>query len=59
MGMKKLIYIGMFVGSAAGGYLPALWGASVFSGISLLLGFIGAILGIFGGYKLAQMTGLQ
>ena len=57
--MKKLIYLSMFVGSCAGSYLPTAWGASVFSGQSLLLGFIGAIAGILGGYKLAQILGLE
>jgi hypothetical protein len=50
MSRKKLIMLGMFVGSIAGGYLPALFG---FDGliISLLGSSIGGIMGIWIGYK--------
>ena len=50
MSRKKLIMLGMVVGSIAGGYLPAVLG---FDGlmISLLGSFIGGILGIWIGYK--------
>jgi hypothetical protein len=50
MSRKKLIMLGMVVGSIAGGYLPAVFG---FDGlmISLLGSFIGGILGICIGYK--------
>ena len=57
--MKKFIYLAMFVGSCAGGYLPVLWGASVFSGQSFIFGFVGAILGVVGGYLLAQRLGME
>jgi uncharacterized membrane protein len=57
--MKKLIYLSMFIGSCAGSYLPTAWGASVFSGQSLILGFVGAIVGILGGFQLAQSLGME
>ena len=50
MSRKKLIMLGMVIGSIAGGYLPALFG---FDGlmVSLLGSSIGGIIGIFVGYK--------
>jgi hypothetical protein len=50
MSRKKLIMLGMVVGSIAGGYLPALFG---FDGlmVSLLGSFIGGIIGVWVGYK--------
>jgi hypothetical protein len=51
--MKKLIMLGMVVGSCAGSYLPVLWGGSLLSMSSLLLGAIGGFAGIWIGYKIA------
>jgi len=50
MSRKKLIMLGMMVGSIAGGYLPALFGLDDFM-VSLLGSFIGGIIGIWIGYK--------
>jgi hypothetical protein len=52
MSRKKMILLGMVVGSIAGGYLPALFG---FDGlmVSLLGSSIGGIIGIWIGYKLS------
>jgi hypothetical protein len=50
MSRKKLIMLGMVVGSIAGGYMPALFGIDEL--MVLLLGsFIGGIIGIWIGYK--------
>jgi uncharacterized membrane protein YeaQ/YmgE (transglycosylase-associated protein family) len=54
---KTLIYIFLTIGSIAGGWIPTLWGASALSMLSLLGGFIGALLGIWAGYKLGQYIG--
>jgi len=51
---KKTIMLGMFVGSAIGGYLPMLWGGSLFSLTSILLGGVGGIAGIAAVWKLMQ-----
>jgi len=53
MSRKKLIMLGMVVGSIAGGYLPALFG---FNGlmVSLLGSFIGGIIGVWIGYKFSM-----
>jgi hypothetical protein len=52
MSRKSLIYIGAFIGSIVGGYLPTLWGAGAFSGTSFLVGTIGTALGIWAAVKL-------
>lgn len=46
MSRKTLIYLGAFIGSILGGYLPSLWGSGEFSVASLLLGTIGGIAGV-------------
>jgi len=51
---KKLIWLGMFVGSTVGGYVPTLWGASVFSLSSILLSAVGGLLGIWLGYRMGE-----
>lgn len=57
--MKKLIWVGMFVGSIIGGYIPVLFGASLFSFSSLIGNGLGSIVGIIAGYKLASYMGLN
>jgi uncharacterized membrane protein YeaQ/YmgE (transglycosylase-associated protein family) len=51
--MKTLIFTGMIVGSFVGGYLPVLWGGSVFSISSILWSAVGAFAGIWIGYKIS------
>jgi hypothetical protein len=50
MSRKKMIMLGMAIGSVAGGYLPALFGYDGLM-VSLLGSFIGGIIGIWIGYK--------
>ena len=45
---------GMIVGSLAGGYLPVLWGGSVFSMSSILLSAVGGLAGIWLGFRIAR-----
>ncbi len=52
--MKTLIYLGLFVGSTVGSFVPLLWGADLFSLSSVLCSTIGALLGIWAGYKIGQ-----
>ena len=54
MGRKSLVWIGMTVGSAVGGYLPALWGGDLFSFLSLILSGVGGILGIWLGDRFSE-----
>jgi hypothetical protein len=51
---NKLIWFGMFVGSSIGGYIPTLWGASVFSLSSIGLSAVGGFLGIWLGYRIGR-----
>jgi len=51
---KRLIWIGAFVGSTLGGFLPMLWHASLFSLSSVLLSTVGGVLGIWAGWKVGR-----
>jgi hypothetical protein len=51
---KKLCWIGLFIGSTIGGYLPVLWGGDLLSFSSLFFGLVGGLLGIWAGYKIGQ-----
>lgn len=54
MNSKSMVWIGMAIGSGVGSYVPMLWGADMFSFSSVILGAVGAILGIYLGFKLSQ-----
>jgi hypothetical protein len=54
MDRKKLIWFGMIVGSAIGGYIPLIWGDSFFSFTSVILTAVGGIAGIWLGFKLGS-----
>ena len=52
---KTLITICMGIGSTAGAFAPQLWGdRDLFSLASILLTFVGGIIGIWVGAKLSQ-----
>ncbi len=52
---KMTIYIGLSVGSIVGSWLPvALFSQGWLSAASLIGGFLGAVLGTWLGWKLAQ-----
>ncbi len=52
MDSKKIIWIGMFVGSTVGSSIPSLWGVGYFSLTGVFLGAVGGFLGIYIGFKL-------
>jgi len=54
MSMKSWVWLGVFVGSTAGGFVPYIWGESAFSMTALFTSFLGGIIGIWAGYKLHQ-----
>ncbi len=51
---KKLIWIGMIVGSTIGGCVPTLWHAGMFSMSGIVLSTVGGIAGIWVAYRLAR-----
>lgn len=51
---KKAIWLGMFVGSTIGGFVPMLWRAGLFSVSSVLFSAVGGIAGIWAAYKLTR-----
>ncbi|MEK7567780.1 MAG: hypothetical protein AAB513_02565 [Patescibacteria group bacterium] len=54
MDSKKMVWIGMIIGSTVGGYMPTLWGDSFLSFTSVILSAIGGILGIWLGFKISN-----
>lgn len=53
---KMMITLGMGVGSTVGALLPQLWGdGDMLGGMSILLGLVGGILGIWLAVKLSKM----
>ncbi len=54
MQAKRIVTLFMFVGGVLGGYVPLLWGASVFSMSSIFLSAAGALLGIWIGFRLTR-----
>lgn len=51
MTRKRLIGLGILVGSTVGGYLPGLWGAGAFSISGIIFGTLGALAGVWFGYN--------
>ena len=51
--MRARIWLGILIGSSAGGLIPELWGAGMFSYSSVLLSGVGAFVGLWIGYKAA------
>jgi hypothetical protein len=48
------IWLGIFIGSTIGGLIPELWDAGVFSYTSVLFSGIGALAGLWIGFKLGN-----
>lgn len=55
MNSKSIIWVGMFVGSAIGGYIPMIWGGSLLSFTSIILTAVGGIIGIYLGFKISKL----
>lgn len=54
METKKFIWLGFFLGSLIGSYIPNLWGAGMLSFSGIFLSALGGIIGIWAGFKLSQ-----
>ncbi|MEI8327996.1 MAG: hypothetical protein WCG02_02560 [Candidatus Taylorbacteria bacterium] len=50
---RPLIYLGLFVGSTIGSFIPTIWGAGFFSLSSIICSMFGAMIGMWAGYRLA------
>lgn len=55
--MKLFIWLGIAVGSTVFGAIPLIWGDDFLSATSIILSFVGSIVGCIGGWKLGQMIG--
>jgi len=51
---KKFIWIGFFVRSTVGNFVPTLWGGDAISVSGFLWSLAGGILGIWIGYRFGQ-----
>jgi hypothetical protein len=47
MRSRGSVWLGIFIGSTIGGFIPELWGADLFSYSSVLLGGLGAFVGLW------------
>jgi len=54
MNTKTVVWVGIIIGSTIGSYIPVLWGGSLFSFSSIFLSALGAIIGIYIGYRLTN-----
>lgn len=54
MDSKKTVMTGMVIGSLVGGYMPVLWGESMFSFTSVIFTAVGGIVGIWLGFKISH-----
>jgi len=52
MSLKSWVWLGLFVGSTIGSFLPALWGESLLSVSGMIGSAVGGFVGIWAGYKL-------
>lgn len=51
---SKMIWLGMFVGSTAGSFVPTFWGADMLSMSSIIWSAVGGFLGVWLGFKLSH-----
>ena len=54
MTSKSFIWLGLFVGSTAGGFVPSLWGDNFLSLWSVVFSAVGGVVGIWLGFKLGE-----
>ena len=52
---KKLVWLGMIVGSTLGNAVPTFWGGSALSLTGMLFALIGGVVGIWVGVRLGKM----
>jgi hypothetical protein len=54
MDSKKFIWLGLFVGSFIGGYIPTIWRADALSFSSVVGTALGGFLGIYLGFRISS-----
>ena len=54
MERKKLIWLGLFVGSTVGGFIPSFWGSDFISMSGVIGSALGGIIGIWLGFRLGE-----
>lgn len=54
MSKKTFVWLGLFVGSTIGSFVPALWGSDLMSFSSIFLGALGGLAGIWAGFKFGE-----
>ena len=54
MNSKAIIWIFMAIGSTVFSFIPMLWGSDMLSASSFIFGTVGAILGIYIGFKITR-----
>lgn len=54
MSKKFTVTLGMFIGSFMGGYVPTFFGIDAFSYTSAVIGAVGALLGVWIGFKIGD-----
>ena len=54
---KKLIYFCSIVGMTLGSLVPGLWGGDLLGGVSILLGLVGGIVGVWLGVVVSKRLG--
>ena len=57
MSKKTVISIFAGIGMTLGGCIPLLWGDDPLGGWSILLAFVGGMLGVWAGIKVGNMIG--
>ncbi len=50
---RKIIWLGLFVGSSIGGFIPSFWGAGALSFSGLIFSALGGFAGIWLGYRMS------
>ena len=51
--MRSSIWIGIIIGSTIGGMIPWLWGGGMLSYSSVIMSGVGAVAGLWIGYKIS------
>jgi len=51
LAVQARIWLGILVGSTIGGFIPSLWGADLLSYSAVFLSGVGALVGLWIGYK--------